>query len=305
MPPQVRSDPPEFRSTVSHATLVPCMYVVCASGGPAGRQLIMFRCPPLSQVESADLSAFLAAAAASTDGGPLHYAVLHGSAGSAHAAARHLLAAGVDPNRRDALGRSALHLAALVGDAPMAALLLATPGTAAARRCESGATPLHYCFWPATLTQALQEAGTAAGSAVGASGGEAGDEMAGHMGCQPRSTTHPDRLAVARLLLPHLAAGQTDLATAMEGSTPLMHAATAGSAPAVALLLGAAADRDAQDARGRSALMLAAAGGCLDALALLLEPGGEGDEAPRPRATLDLQVHKLPVLLAAEGGTEF
>lgn len=244
--------------------------------------------------QEADLSGFLAAAAACTDGGPLHYAVLHGSAGPAFAATERLLAAGVNPNRRDALGRSALHLAALVGDARLAALLLDAPCVAAAQRSESGATPLHFCFWPAALQQALQEAGVAAGSTAGASteDAEGSKEMWGLLapGHQPRSTAHPDRLGVARLLLPHLAGGQTDLATTADGSTPLMHAVAAGSAPAVALLLGAAADRDAQDARGRSALMLAAAGGHVEALSLLLQPGREGDEAPQPPASMDLQV---------------
>ncbi|KAL4434106.1 hypothetical protein ABPG75_000547 [Micractinium tetrahymenae] len=170
----------------------------------------------------------------------------------------------------------------------MAGLLLDSQGVCAAQSSDSGATPLHCCFWPAALPPAMTEAGAAICSRAHASA-EGSISAEDNFACQSSSTASPDRLAVARLLLPHLAGGQIDLATAAERATPLMHAAAAGSAPAVALLLGAGASRDERDVHGRSALMVAAVGGCTDAITLLLQPGGEGEEASRPRALVDVQ----------------
>ena len=77
-----------------------------------------------------------------------------------------------------------------------------------------------------------------------------------------------------------------DAATVTEQATPLMHAARAGNAAAVELVLDSHAQRDAVDSRGRTALMLAAAAGCTEAMQLLLKPSGT--EPPRPTAQVDL-----------------
>lgn len=204
-----------------------------------------------------------------------HYCVLHGGEAVAAAATEHLIAAGVQLDEPDERGRSALHIAALVGDFATAELLVAA-GAAAALPDADGATPLHACFHPRSAQQALQEAVSLCGGTQ-----QAADSAA------PTVTATPDRLAVAQLLLPHLAGGQVDAATVGERCTLLMHAAAAGSSPAVALLLSAGAARNLQDERGRTALMLAAAAGCTEAMQLLLLPAG--DEPPRATAAVDLR----------------
>lgn len=237
--------------------------------------------PPTNPAHLApqELSTFLARAAAFTAGGPLHYCVLHSGEPPAADATRHLLRAGVRPDQhRDALGRSALHLCSLVGDAHTAELLLGD-GANAALPDAGGFTPLHACFSPAAPQQALQEARSLS------------DSLAQQATATPAPTaaTRPDRLAVAELLLAHLAGGQVDLATAAEQATPLMLAAAAGNSQAVALLLSEGAARDQTDCRGRTALMLAASAGCTEAMQLLLRPSSGGAEPPRPKAAVDVR----------------
>lgn len=122
----------------------------------------------------------------------------------------------------------------------MAQLLLCAPGADAAQTDCDGRTPLHAAPFPPGLQQALQEAG-AGPTAVPDSNGE-GYRTAVAQHPAPRVTATPDRLAVAQLLLPRLAGGQVDHATATERATPLMHAAAAGSAARVQWLCSARLD---------------------------------------------------------------
>jgi ankyrin repeat protein len=97
---------------------------------------------------------------------------------------------------------------------------------------------------------------------------------------------HENREAVVRVLLDHDTAAGVNTPDAA-GTTPLMHAAEAGSENLARLLLERGADKDAVNQDGLSALTLAATGGHAGVLQILLDAGARVDMTdPHSRAAL-------------------
>jgi len=97
---------------------------------------------------------------------------------------------------------------------------------------------------------------------------------------------HEKREAAVRVLLDHDGAAGVNTPDAA-GTTPLMHAAEAGSEALARLLLERGADTNAVNRDGLSALTLAATGGHAGVLQILLDAGARVDMTdPHSRAAL-------------------
>ena len=186
---------------------------------------------------------------------PLHLASQSGTVEMVAA----LLAAGADPNARQGSGLTPLHFSSSGGTVEMVrALLAASPD--ANVRSDDGRTPLHEAaaHGSAQIIVAL----LAAGAEVDAQTADGRTPL--HRGAASGSEG-----AIAALL----ASGADANVRSDDGETPLHRGAAHGSAQNIAALLAAGAEVDAQSADGRTPLHRGAASGSEGAIAALAAAG--------------------------------
>jgi ankyrin repeat protein len=181
-----------------------------------------------------------------------------------------LLAAGADPARSDASGRTVLHALALAGDDQRASVVI---GEVLARirrgmRQQALDRAAKPNGWTA-LHLAAARGSTPIASALLAAGSDR--LLRSQNGFLPIhfAARHADSSLVRMLLQSHHRRQTSE--TVRDGETVLMHAGTHGSAETIALLLERKANLQRVDAHGATPLHYAARAGNIAALAFLLE----------------------------------
>ena len=173
------------------------------------------------------------------------------------------LQGGADPNARNLIGYTPLHLASQSGTVEMVAALLAAGADPNARQV-SGDTPLHFAsfYGRVEIVRAL----LGAGAEVDARTDNGRTPL--HGAARPGS---------AQSMAALLAAGADVNVRSDDGETPLHRVAADGSAQSTAALLAAGAEVDARTADGETPLHRAAAYGSAQNIAVLLAAGAEVD----------------------------
>ena len=165
----------------------------------------------------------------------LHLAASGGHLGAAEA----LLLAGADANASDAEGRTALHVAAGGGEESMVCLLL-NHGASAAAADRRGRTALHAAAASGSAGALLCLARRSPHLLLAAQASSGDIDTPLHTVCR-RLKRDPSLLPLRALAAARLLTAQCLNAVDRCGCTPLWHAAEAGSAEAVRLLLGCGA----------------------------------------------------------------
>ncbi|MBW2388798.1 MAG: ankyrin repeat domain-containing protein, partial [Deltaproteobacteria bacterium] len=228
------------------------------------------------------------------------------------------LAAGVDPNQRDSVGRTALALA--VGSAPITRMLLEA-GARSEIADDRGTAPLQLAARAGHLEVLvlLLEAGADPNqsdlrgtSPLLAAAQNRQSEIGLRLltaGADPDARNRSDESAMfhaiaqnqLELLTAILAAGATHDNVMTNGMTPLGFAVSTDDLSVTEALLNAGAAVDATDVRGRSPLTIAAGRGSLEIVARLIEAGAriEQDSANhRPLLIVALEARHESVALA-------
>ena len=173
------------------------------------------------------------------------------------------LQSGANPNERNSIGYTPLHLASEFGTVEMVAALLAAGADPNARQV-SGHTPLHFASSRGTVE--MLRALLAAGADANVRSDDGRTPL--HDAAAYGSAQH---IAVL------LAAGAEVDARSDDGETPLHRGAASGSEVAIAALLAAGAEVDARSDDGETPLHRAAARGSAQIIAALLTAGAEVD----------------------------
>ena len=169
------------------------------------------------------------------------------------------LQSGANPNERNSIGYTPLHLASQSGTVEMVAALLAAGADPNARQV-SGHTPLHFASSRGTVEMVRALLAASPDANVRSDDGRTPLHEAAAYGS-------------AQNIAALLAAGAAANVRSDDGETPLHRAAAHGSAQSIAALLAAGAEVDGQTADGRTPLHRAAASGSEGALAALAAAG--------------------------------